>query len=232
MNNKYMRLSYIFKQGIYRFILLIIIDAFFFYLALSGTAKIWFQFLPFPTFLLYGALLIFVILTFREIKAFTKGAEGEQKVFRILKQLPAGYITLSDFSNGKKGNIDLVVVGPTGVWTIEVKNYWGGEIRQINGVLCRNGIPFKKDFLKQAYAESKSLQDFLRQSFEVIMPVTPVLVFANNYTKLRFGMHPVNGVYIIGTSWLLKLIQERQVILAPEQCLKIRDEIKKYTSII
>lgn len=68
---------------------------------------------------------------------------------------------------------------------------------------------------------------------EVIkVEVTPVLVFANKFIKLRFCLRPVNGVYVIGTSWLLNLIQERQITLTPEQCIKVKDEIKKYISII
>jgi len=227
-----MRLSYIFKQGIYRLILLVIIDAIFFYLALSGTGTTWAKFLPYPTIWLYVALILLFGITLRELKAFTKGAEGEQKVRRILKNLPPNYSTLSDFVNGQKGNIDFVVVGPTGVFTIEAKNYRGGNITFQNGVLYRNDYPFKKDVLKQTYAESKYLSEYLYKSLGLSFPVTPILVFTNPYTKLRFGLHPVNGVYVIGTSWLIKLIQQRQPTLNPDHCTKIKNEIKKYTSII
>ncbi len=229
-----MRFSYIFKQSIYRLLLLIIIDAFFIIISFYNLNSLLTHNFRNPIPILLFSLILFPLagITFRELDAFTKGAEGEQKVRRILKGLPEGYYTLSDFTNGKKGNIDLVVVGPTGIWTLEVKNYRGGEITFVNGLLCKNGIPFEKDFLKQAYAESKHLSDFIHQSLGLMFPVNPVLVFANKFTKIRFGKRPVNGVCVIGTSWLLNLIQERQIILNPEQCLKVKDEVKKYTSIV
>lgn len=227
-----MRFSYIFKQGIYRLLIIFLIDAIFL-LVVYTKLNIYLAFnYPIPALAIYLILMLLFALTVRELKTFTKGAEGEQKVYRILGKLPTGYYRFWDFSNGQKGNIDMVVVGPTGIWTIEVKNYRGGEITLKNDLLCRNGFPFEKDFLKQAYAESKYLSDYIHKSLGLMLPVTPILVFANKFTKLRFGMRPINGVYVIGTSWLLNLIQERQISLTPEQCIKVKDEIKKYISII
>ena len=151
-----------------------------------------------PALAIYLFLFLLFGITIKELKSFTKGAEGEQIVRRILKGLPYGYYCLSDFANGQKGNIDLVVVGPTGIWTIEVKNFKGGEITFANGKLHRKGYPLEKDPLKQAYAEAKHLSDYIHKSLGLMLPVNPVLVFANKFTKIRFGKQPVNGVYVIG----------------------------------
>lgn len=229
-----MRFSYLFKQSIYRLLLLILIDAIFFIIAIYNINRLLTQNFhnPLPSIILGLILFPLTGIIFRELDALGKGIDGESKVRRILKKLPDGYYHLSDFSNSQKGNIDLVVVGPTGIWTIEVKNLKSGEITYTNEILCRDGLPFEKDMLKQAYAESKHLAEYIHQSLGLLLPVNPVLVFANKYTKVRFGKNPVNGVYVIGTSWLEKLILERQITLTLEQCIRVRAEIKKYTSII
>jgi len=59
---------------------------------------------------------------------------------------------INDFNTGR-GNIDHILVGPKGVFTLEVKSH-RGTVTFENGTLLRDGIEFKKDFLKQAWAES------------------------------------------------------------------------------
>src|SRR5205085_1527607 len=62
-------------------------------------------------------------------EAWRIGAEGEEHIARKLDRLERdGYRVLHDArAPGSRGNIDHVVVGPTGVLTIETKNY-GGNI--------------------------------------------------------------------------------------------------------
>ncbi len=67
-------------------------------------------------------------------EAFRIGAEGERMTGEILDRLPTGWHVLRDLPMpGGRGNIDHVVVGPPGVFTIETKNY-------ANGVVIRGGV--------------------------------------------------------------------------------------------
>ena len=169
------------------------------------------------------------------IRLFIKGADGEIEVRNILAKLPNAYYSIHDFVAGKKGNIDFVVVGPNGVWTFEVKNsIKGGEITYKNGLLCKKGYPIAGHGLKQAYAEKMDLQDFIKRTLGFSISVNPVLVFANYRDTMRFGYKSIEGVQVIGIQWVKKLIQETQTDtkLTPEQCIAIRDEVKKYASII
>jgi hypothetical protein len=53
------------------------------------------------------------------------GASGESQVSQALKELePLGYTVINDVDMGR-GNVDHVVVGPTGVFAIETKNRLG-----------------------------------------------------------------------------------------------------------
>ena len=161
-------------------------------------------------------LLLIANYFFKKLDNFTTGDIGEREVKKILAQLPNGYFHLSDFMNGTKTNIDSVVIGPTGIWSIEVKNYRKKEIKLDSYLL---------DDIEQTKREMKSLQDLLT------IPVTPVLVFANPKTKIHFGMVPQYGVYVIGKSWLEELITKTsKKVLNPEQCLEIKEKLKPYTS--
>lgn len=57
-------------------------------------------------------------------EAWRVGAQGERLTGRALDKLPSSYRVLHDLEMpGSKANIDHVVVGPTGVFTVETKNY-------------------------------------------------------------------------------------------------------------
>lgn len=69
-----------------------------------------------------------------------KGARGEEIVGHILAELrPLGFIDPHDIDTGH-GNIDHIVIGPTGVVVIETKN-WAGSFVPVRGHLWHNGRP-------------------------------------------------------------------------------------------
>lgn len=56
--------------------------------------------------------------------SWRKGYEGEVMTGKALQRLPEGYIALHDLRiPGSRANIDHLVVGPTGVFTVETKHY-------------------------------------------------------------------------------------------------------------
>ena len=80
------------------------------------------------------------------------GAEGEERVGRILEALrPHGWYALHDLQTSR-GNIDHVVVGPAGLFTIETKSHKG----RINAVRIDSRT------LKQAYAERLATSSYRR----------------------------------------------------------------------
>lgn len=168
-----------------------------------------------------------------------KGIDGEYEVEKTLWKLPKSFLYSRDFVTGKKGNTDFIVVGPTGIWTIEVKNLKSGKITVNNdGLLCKDNFSINsetgKNVLSQAYAQAKSLQNFIRESLGLSLPVNSAIVFANRKTELHFGLNQVKGVYVIGVPFLLKLLQGGNIDerFTPEQCVILRKEIKKYTPLI
>jgi hypothetical protein len=149
-----------------------------------------------------------------------------------LKHLPSTCYALHDVTLGNTGNIDEVVITPQCLWTLEVKNIKDGEIK--TKLLCRTHQPLRGRNIKEAHHEAKELQEFVLKSLGLHVPVYPVIVFANPRNTMRVGLKDINGIQIIGIKWLLKLLhnQAMEDRLTPEQCITIKDELKKYTSII
>lgn len=138
---------------------------------------------------------------------FFRGRKGEYAVFYALTKLPDTYEVFQDVQAGR-GNIDFVVVGPTGIYTIEVKSHVGNVTYDAKKfLLLRNGYPFEKDFLKQAWAETYTVRDFLKDKTSRDFRPEPILVFSNRRTTMKFGTNSVNGVYVIGINWLTNLLQ-------------------------
>jgi len=65
-------------------------------------------------------------------KRATRGLKGEQWVFEELSKLPSNYSVFRNIKVKEYLDVDLVVVGPTGVFAVEVKNV-GGYITHEDG---------------------------------------------------------------------------------------------------
>jgi len=61
-------------------------------------------------------------------RARRSGAEGEEQVAAVLASLPGCYVLHDIMLPGARGNIDHVVIAPSGVTVIETKN-WTGTFR-------------------------------------------------------------------------------------------------------
>lgn len=144
---------------------------------------------------------------------YAKGMRGELTILDVLTQLSNEFIVFPDVTIPQNiGNIDFVVIGPSGLFAIEVKNR-DGEIDFKGHRLTKNGKPFEKDDLKQIMDEAISLHDYLlNKGIDVF--VQPVLVFANRYAKVKFGQEKVANVTVIGLGWLNKVITEAQTDLS------------------
>ena len=60
----------------------------------------------------------------REAEKWERGAEGERRIAAILDDLPAEYVVFHDLQlPNSKANVDHLVIGPTGVWAVDSKNY-------------------------------------------------------------------------------------------------------------
>lgn len=159
-------------------------------------------------------LLVASCLLYKKIddkaENFWQGLRGEDNIAKLLKTLPDVYSIYADVKiKPEFGNIDYVVVGPTGLFTIEVKSHRG--IISFNGVeLVRQGRKLEKDFLKQSMSEAMSMHDYLSERLATEIFVKPVIVFSN-FAKMNFGLNPVRNVFVVQKRWLKKFIESQMV---------------------
>ena len=76
----------------------------------------------------------------RSAALWEQGAEGEVAVARALESLPEGWVVLHDLAwpGRQRANIDHVLIGPSGVFVVDAKN-WSGRIEVRDQVLRQNG---------------------------------------------------------------------------------------------
>ncbi|MDW3214975.1 MAG: nuclease-related domain-containing protein [Ilumatobacteraceae bacterium] len=60
----------------------------------------------------------------REAEKWERGAEGERRIAAVLDRLPTEYVVFHDLQlPNSKANVDHLVIGPTGIWAVDSKNY-------------------------------------------------------------------------------------------------------------
>ncbi|WP_321421749.1 nuclease-related domain-containing protein [uncultured Methanobacterium sp.] len=104
----------------------------------------------------------------KEGYSWQKGNEGEIIVADYLDTLPEDYFVFNDVKlPGKGGNIDHIVIGPTGIYVIETKNYSGKyRIKGNEWLYYKNGQPqeIKKNPGIQVRKNTQDLISFLNEN--------------------------------------------------------------------
>jgi len=167
-------------------------------------------------FLIVGILLailkIIDLFTNKEITNFLKadhGLKGEKIISQILGKLPDTFSIYHGLKFPNHGDIDFTVVGPTGVFTIEVKSH-SGKIDFDGQELTLNGRIFKeKNIFRQAFSESMTLHEHLLQKTGQDIFVTPIIVFSSDKVFIHLGQNKINNVYVIQKDWLLEIINKQ-----------------------
>jgi len=93
--------------------------------------------------------------------AMRKGAVGEASVGRTLNEFPEGFHVINDLTT-PFGNVDHVVVGPTGVFLIDTKNWRGVVSADGKGELLNNNKPTDKPHVKQFTGRIMGMKEQVR----------------------------------------------------------------------
>ena len=113
----------------------------------------------------------------RRVASFFVGARGEERVASVLADLPPNYHVFHDFM-ASGGPVDHVVVGPTGVFAVETKN-WRGRVELEEGHVLVDGRLADRSPLQQAIREADAVKTALAGAGWT-GNVTPVLCFASD----------------------------------------------------
>lgn len=145
----------------------------------------------------------------RTSSKYYRGWSGERDISRLLQDLPDSYSVFRDVRIGDhKGNLDFVVVGPGGIFILEVKAH-GGDIGYNGYALTVNGHTFAdKNFFNQIHGQTWALKNYLEAHGAGGAYIHSALVFSNPHAQAHFGYNLVNRVYIIQKDFLLGLFSQ------------------------
>jgi len=184
-----------------------------------------------------GALLYMANRSVNTTLLYRQGKEGERKALDALRaSLPKPWVIVHnlEWSNRKWGDIDLVLVGPSGLWAIEVKAY--SKETRVNG----DKWQYKNKWVwhnltrhpgKQARRNSVRLKEYLDQKGINSGWVQPIIVWAGE-EKLLITYEPEIPVWKISEIpehveelWRQRRLKEDQI----QEISKILDEVIKKT---
>jgi hypothetical protein len=94
----------------------------------------------------------------RERLSMQRGADGEASVARVLDSFPDEFHIVHDLTT-TYGNIDHVVIGPTGVFLIDAKNWRGLVTAGEKGELLVNGRPTTKPDIRNFVCRVMNIRD-------------------------------------------------------------------------
>jgi hypothetical protein len=143
-----------------------------------------------------------------DIDRRVRGNRGEEGVGKILTAMSAeGWCTLHDSVLGR-GNIDHIVVGPGGLFTVETKSHRGRiDVERLD-----------ERWLKQAYAQRKIVETTVDYHAECL------LVFSSAYLSRPVSRH--RGVVVLPARMLAEHLKRRRIIYSAEEISAIYAAIR------
>jgi hypothetical protein len=147
-------------------------------------------------------------------EAWGKGAEGERLTAKALDPLKTdGHILLNDLRiPGKRSNVDHILIGPTGVYVIESKNY-SGKVRITRRTVTLNGRHRDRD-IREVLREAELVETVLAGRPEAVV-VRPLLwLHAAEVTGSMFSEPVVQGVRIGSSRKLTAWIRGQARVLS------------------
>jgi hypothetical protein len=152
------------------------------------------------------------------IRAWRTGADGEDRTARALAELEAeGYVVLHDRRKpGSDGNIDHVIVGPTGVFVVETKSYTGPLTVDGNDVYV--GGRRRTDIVHQARSEADVVEAILAIGGGALH-VTPILCV--HRAELPLLKAEVQGIRVVNERGLVRMLRRPVEVLAPQDVLRV-----------
>lgn len=133
------------------------------------------------------------------------GATGEREIIPFLKNLPDTYTVICNLEFADSyGDIDHLVIGPTGIFSIDVKNWKGTVAADGAGELLLNGKPTDKPQVRTFTARTMDLKERLKALTRLDPYIQCLFVFPHTYLEARWGT--TGTVKCVDTDNLVALI--------------------------
>jgi hypothetical protein len=161
----------------------------------------------------------------READNYERGANGERVTAQVMETLGPSYTAFHDLRIPQStANIDHVVVGPSGIFVVDSKNY-RGRITYNKQTLWSDQRPLTRK-LASLHFEADYVQRLLGR------PVVTIMSFVDG--NLPKGSMVVDGVHVIALNQLQRTIVSMPDVLSPADILEALEKLKaaprKYTN--
>lgn len=152
-------------------------------------------------------------------RACARGADGEVAVAKVLDGLvDEGWVAVHDRRLPRGPQLDHVVVGPGGVFTVDAKRYTG-QLRVDGRGAIRIAGRDKTALLVQAQRQAACITAHLRTRRPSAPAATPVLCFVG--TDLPRQRQVVSGVHVVTRRGLKRLLTGSAPIIGSHDVLDI-----------
>lgn len=167
-------------------------------------------------------LIIVALSSEGDLSNRMKGIRGEEQVASELSHLSDEFMLLNDVMlPGAHGNIDHIVIGPTGIFVVETKNYSGKFVSYGDSWFFQGYRRKYPSFSVSVQAKNNatSLGNLLHNSGFTVR-VSPIIVFTNPYIRLWIHQQTV-PVLKSGTVCNFLLAQRPSFQMGPAYLEKI-----------
>jgi hypothetical protein len=153
-----------------------------------------------------------------ESQPWYRGALGEIAVGRILATLPPEWTVFHALPVGKKGaDIDHLVIGPGGIFTINTKNHSGKKVWVAGQTLMVSGQ--KQKHIPNADFEATRVTKILRERMPSLPAAQPVLAVLDP-TSLSVKAKP-DHTTVLTAARLRRWMVKRPVVLSSEELAEL-----------
>lgn len=161
-------------------------------------------------------------------RAWRVGYRGEEMVGKQLDKLGPRWHVLHAVEVGARGSdIDHVVIGPAGVFTLNTKRHPNGRASVSAHSIYVNG--HRTDYLRNSRHEGDRAARLLTTACGFPVPVQPVVVFVN-LEDLKVKEEPSNGVEVTTRLRLVDWLTSLPTILADSTVDKIWEKARLSTT--
>lgn len=124
----------------------------------------------------------------RMARAEENGADGEREFLKYLKDLPDTYTVICDLDFADSyGNIDHLIIGPAGVFAIDVKNWRGNVSPDGKGELLLNGKSTEKPQVRYFTRRAMDLKERIKALTKLEPYVQCVFAFLHTQVDAKWG---------------------------------------------
>ena len=151
------------------------------------------------------------------------GADGEEGVASRLRRLGEGWHIIHAVPVGENGSdIDHVVIGPPGVFTLNTKNHSRAKVWVAEHSFMVNGQ--RTDYLRNSRFEAKRASQLLSAACGFEVAVDPVIVVLA--AELTIKAQPTD-VSVVGRRQINRWLSRRPQLLVPDRVTKIYEQARR-----